>query len=272
MYKDEKFVLRPYEEIELDITIADKVFPNRQTIFIGDSDSLVHKDILKIIKLIKKTFPHITRITSYARAHTLARKGIEKLKALREAGLTRVHVGLESGDAEILNYLKKGANPEIMIEGGCKAKEAGLEVCFYILCGAGGEFQWKQHAQGSARIINAVNPDFIRLRTLSLIPNAPLYKKWQEGEFQPISPLSRLKETKKLIELLNVIDCRLASDHVTNYLWGKEGIVFEGVKGKLPEDKKTMIEVLDKTIKEIKNKNDITDTNFLVQRGIITRL
>jgi radical SAM superfamily enzyme YgiQ (UPF0313 family) len=169
MYKDTKFELRPYEEIASDIDIAPQLFPERQTIFIGDSDSLLHKDILKIIKLIKERFPKVRCITSYARATTLARMSIEKLSALRKLGLTRLHVGLESGDKDILEQLNKGANPDEIIKGGLNAKRAGFELCFYVLCGAGGNSNWKKHAIGSARVINAVNPDFIRPRTLALV-------------------------------------------------------------------------------------------------------
>lgn len=288
MYKDIKFELRSYEEIASDITVAREWYQSKgscgeltpdtpklglvPTIFIGDSDSLVHKDILGIIKLIKETFPNAYRITSYARAHTLAHKSVEKLKELREAGLTRLHVGLESGDAEILNYLQKGATPEIMIKGGCNAKESGFELCFYVLCGVGGEAHWKEHSDGSARVINAVNPDFIRLRTLSLVSNAPLYEKWRLGEFEPITPLTRLKETRRLVEQLEVIDCELASDHITNYLWSPNGIIYKGVDGKLPQDKELMLDILDKTIDELANRDDILDANALIQKGIITAL
>jgi hypothetical protein len=272
MYKDLKFELRSYEEVASDISKAPALFPQATTVFIGDSDSLVHKDILKIVGLTRKAFPRADRITSYARAHTIARRNIEQLTALRKAGLTRLHIGLESGNAETLDHLSKGADPDVMISGGCKAKQAGFEVCFYVLSGAGGESRWKEHADGSAKVINAVNPDFVRLRALSLVRNAPLYEEWKSGRFVQIAPSTRLRETRRLVEQLDVSDCRLASDHVTNYLWGSEGVVFTGVNGVLGQDKELILQTLNEGIDKVENRDDILDANTLIQRGIITNL
>ncbi len=272
MYKNVKFEPRPFEKIASDISAIHEISQGSQTVFIGDSDSLLHKEILKVVKLISETFPGIQRMTSYARALTLVRKDIGELRSLKEAGLTRVHVGLESGYRNILKSIRKGATPEIMIKGGIKAKEAGFELCFYVLCGIGGENLWQEHADETARVINSVNPDFIRLRTISLVPNAPLYGTWKSGKFEPIKPLTRLKETKRLIKKLNVTGCELASDHLTNYLWAPEGIIFQGVDGKLPQDKEMMLDTLKKVIKKVRNRENILDANTLVQRGFIERL
>lgn len=272
MYKNMKFECRSYGEIASDTSILHEIFPGSQTVFIGDSDSLLHREILKIVKLINETFPGIQRLTSYARAHTLVRKNIDELQALREAGLIRLHVGLESGDRKILKSIKKGATSEIIIKGGTKAKEAGFELCFYVLCGIGGEGLWQEHAEETAKVINSVSPDFVRLRTLSIVRNAPLYDIWKSGKFETITPLTRLKETKRMIEKLDVLDCELASDHLTNHLWAPEGIIFHGVDGKLPRDKESMLDTLDKAIKIASERDDIVDTNTLVQQGVIQRL
>jgi coproporphyrinogen III oxidase-like Fe-S oxidoreductase len=272
MYRDTKFELRSFDEIAADIEQIENLFPGCDTVFIGDSNSLLHKDLAKVVTLIKKTLPGLRRITSYARSHTLHIKKPEQLKELREAGLTRVHVGLESGDPGILKDIAKGASPEIMISGGKKAREAGFELCFYVLCGIGGDDRWKQHADGTANVVNAVNPDFVRLRTLSLVKHAPLYKSWKEGNFKVISPLNRLKESRRLIEQLQVSGCRLASDHVTNYLWAPEGVIYHGVDGTLPQDKKWMLETLDSVIETVSSRDDIVDANSMVQQGYIQRL
>ena len=133
MYKNLKFKPRAMEDIKKDIDRAEKIYKGAKTIFIADSDSLVMKDIEEIIKYIKLHFPNSERITSYARAKTLMKLGSNKLEKIKKAGLTRVHVGLESGDKKILEFMKKGATPSEMIEGGKAAKEAGLEISFYIL-------------------------------------------------------------------------------------------------------------------------------------------
>jgi len=272
MYKNKRYESRSCAEIESDIDQIQEIFPATRTLFIGDSDSLLHENILRIIKQVKKSFMGLKRITAYARAHTLVQKHSEELSALKKAGLTRLHVGLESGDRFILKQIRKGATPEVMVKGGQKVRQAGLELCFYVLCGIGGEKLWKQHADGTAEVINQVNPDFIRLRTISLVSNAPLFKFWEKGEFDMITPLSRLKETRRLIKKLDGVDCELASDHLTNYLWGAEGIVYHGVDGSLPRDKKVMLNILDETIEKIGQRDDILDANSLVQQGVIQRL
>jgi hypothetical protein len=203
---------------------------------------------------------------------TLVKRELSDLKALNRAGLTRLHVGLESGDPGVLKRIKKGATPEIMIKGGKKARQAGFELCYYVLCGAGGESDWECHAEGTAGVINAVGPDFVRLRTLSLVKNAPLFRDWKAGKFQPITPFSRLRETRRLIEKLKINDCELASDHVTNYLWSPEGIVYHGVDGMLPKDREGMLKTIDGAIEEIKDREDILDANMMVQKGYIQRL
>jgi len=272
MYKNMDYEVRPLDEIAAEVEMMGEMFPFSRTVFVGDSDSLWHEDILKVIKMIRKKFPDLDRITSYARSLTLVKKDPDELEALNRAGLTRLHVGLESGDPVVLKHIRKGATPEIMIRGGQKAKKAGFELCYYVLCGSGGEPGWKRHADGTARVINAVGPDFIRLRTLSLVQNAPLYREWQSGTFQPVTPLSRLRETRRLIEKLKVKGCELASDHVTNYLWSQQGIVYHGVDGMLPGDRDHLLESIDAAIEHIKERNDILDANIMVQMEYIQGL
>jgi biotin synthase-like enzyme len=273
MYKNSRFEIRPLEEIKREISLLAKIFPYSRTVFIGDSGSLTHPDILEIVRQISRTFPGLKRITTYARALTLVKKKDAGLSELHEAGLNRVHVGLESGDPIILKKIRKGVTPEAVIRGGQKALAAGFELCFYVLCGIAGDGRWESHADGSARVINAVNPDFVRLRTLSLVANAPLYKTWQSGGFVPVSPLNRLQETRRLIEKIQVNrDCELASDHLTNYLWSDDGIVYRGVDGILPRDREVMLETIDRAIKDIKDRKDILDANQLVQQGVIQNL
>ena len=139
MYKTIQFKPRTVENIKKDIDRAVHIYKGAETLFIADSDSLVMKNIEEIIQYIKFRFPGIKRITSYARAKTLMNLGAEQLKKIREAGLTRVHVGLESGDKKTLEFMKKGVTPEQIIKGGKEAKKAGLELSFYILIGAGGK-------------------------------------------------------------------------------------------------------------------------------------
>jgi len=273
MYKTLKFQLKSEEEIKKDIDKAAKIYSGAKTIFIADSDSLVMKNVEEIIKYIKLKFPNAERITSYARAKTLLNLGHEKLTRIKKAGLTRVHVGLESGDKETLEFLKKGSTPDEMIKGGKAAKDAGLDLSFYILIGAGGKKRLKEHATESANVCNEVNPDFIRLRTLVVQNGSLLEEEMKKGRYSPTSPVEKLKEVKIFLENLNVNNCELASDHFTNYIWVGSDIIYRGIYGILPIDKKEMLDTLNQTLKFLDiTDGEILDATILYDRGMINSL
>ncbi len=244
MYKGTKFEIRDLEEILGDIEQAGELYGDRvRTVFIGDSNSLVAKTemLVKILETLSSSFPHVERVTSYARAKTIAKKPAEDLRKIFQAGLTRLHVGLETGDRDLLVEIGKGATPEEMVEAGRKAKEAGFEYSLYVLLGIGGEEKWEQHAIGTAEVLNQVDPHFIRVRTFIPQPNSPLYGAAEQGNFHPASAETILKETKLLLEKLQVTS-QFLSDHISNLL---------PLHGKLPEDKRKMISLIDEGLKEL---------------------
>jgi radical SAM superfamily enzyme YgiQ (UPF0313 family) len=210
------------------------------TVFIGDSNSLVleTKPLVEILQHLYKAFPSVERVTSYARARTLSKKSMDELKEIRKAGLTRLHIGLETGDPELLEEIKKGATPEQMVEGALRAKEAGFEVSLYVLAGIGGEEKWKQHAEGTAKVLNQISPHFIRIRTYVPTPFSPLWDKVQDGSFELASAEAILMEQRRLIELLHVTSEYL-SDHISNYV---------PVYGELPKDQAEMLQTLDRAL------------------------
>jgi hypothetical protein len=268
MYKGKKFELRSVEEIKQDILALKKLseevkewawknghgdrveqiaiyngilwLDNDGAVkraFIGDSNSIIMKtdDFVHIVEFLYHTFPTLERVTSYGRAHTIQRKKLEDLKRWKEAGLSRLHVGLETGDDELLAYVDKGATSEQMIEAGRKVNESGISLCEYVILGLGGPDRWQRHAEATARVLNAINPDFIRVRTLRLEPGTTLYERQQQGEFKLSSPEEVLREERRLIENLDVTS-EFVSDHVTNYL---------EINGKLPQDKERMLDYVD---------------------------
>ena len=244
MYKTVKFEVRPLEEVLGDIDLARELYASHvRTVFIGDSNSLVVKTEHweKILESLYASFPHIERVTSYARAKTLARKSVEDLGKIRQAGLTRLHVGLETGDRQLLKDIDKGATPEEMVEAGKRAKEAGFEYSLYVLLGIGGETKWEQHARGTAEVLNQVDPHFIRVRTFVPQPGSVLCDAMEEGRFQPPGSETILKETRLLLEGLNVTS-QFLSDHISNLL---------PLHGKLPEEKERMIRSVDDALKEL---------------------
>jgi radical SAM superfamily enzyme YgiQ (UPF0313 family) len=241
MYKSLRFEKRPVEEVLQDIdTLRHFSGAGSLTVFIGDSNSLVleTKALVEILQHLYKTFPSVQRVTSYARARTLSKKDMGELKAIRQAGLTRLHIGLETGDPELLEEIKKGATPEQMVEGALRAKEAGFEVSLYVLAGIGGEKKWKQHAEGTAKVLNQISPHFIRIRTYVPTPFSPLWDKVQDGTFELASAETILMEQRRLIELLDV-HSEYLSDHISNYV---------PVYGQLPEDQASMLQTIDQAL------------------------
>jgi len=260
MYKGMKFEIRDLEEILGDIELAKDLYGDRiRTVFIGDSNSLVVKTemLVKILNTLFSSFPHIERVTSYARSKTIAKKPLEDLIKIHQAGLTRLHVGLETGDRELLKEIEKGATPEEMVEAGRKAKEAGFEYSLYVLLGIGGEEKWQQHAKGTAEVLNRVDPHFIRVRTFVPQPNSPLYEAMMGGSFQPASIETIMKETKLLLENLEVTS-QFLSDHISNLL---------PLHGKLPEDKEEMIQMIDEALKGLKE-NELLREEMEIRRHL----
>ena len=252
MYKGMKFEVRDIEEILGDIELARDLYGDRiGTVFIGDSNSLVAKTemLVKVLNALFTSFPNIQRVTSYARAKTIAKKPLEDLIKIYQAGLTRLHVGLETGDRELLKEIEKGATPEEMIEAGKRAKEAGFEYSLYVLLGIGGEEKWEQHARGTAEVLNQIDPHFIRVRTFIPQPDSPLYEAMVGGRFQPASPETILKETKLLLQKLQVTS-QFLSDHISNLL---------PLHGKLPGDKEKMIQMIGEALKELKESDSLRE-------------
>ncbi|MCX8022814.1 MAG: radical SAM protein [Syntrophorhabdaceae bacterium] len=212
-----------------------------KNVFIQDANSLAMDPgvFTEALVYLKKTFPHIERVTSYARSRTIAKRWtVEALSAAKEAGLTRLHVGLESGSDFLLKYMDKGVTREEHIEAGRKVKEAGIELSEYVILGMGGKRWWREHAILTAETLNEIDPDFIRFRTLKVLKEMPLYERVERKDFLLSTEEDILLEEKELIEHLEGIGSYVKSDHILNLL--------EEVDGKLPDEKEKLLSVIDR--------------------------
>jgi hypothetical protein len=208
--------------------------------FLQDADNLVMKtmDLIEVLKFLKEKFPEITRVTTYSRSRTIVRKSLDSLKQIREAGLDRIHVGLESGCDAVLKLMKKGVSAAQHIEAGRKVVDAGIELSEYVMPGLGGQEMWREHAIDTARVLNQISPHFIRLRSLRVPKRVPLYQKLRDGSFTLQTDDMLVEEIKLFIEKLDGITSTVTSDHIMNLL--------EEVSGRLPEDKEKMLDVIRK--------------------------
>jgi radical SAM superfamily enzyme YgiQ (UPF0313 family) len=236
--KGPPYKVRPVEEICEDIREAVKTYGKKvESVFFpaGNTIAMPTEDLAAICRFAVETFPMLQRITVYGSSQYVARHGQTGLKTLREAGLSRIHVGLESGDDLILRKVKKGTTASEQIKAGRMAKEAGIELSEYVVLGLGGIRRSEAHAKETAEAINSIEPDFLRLRTLVPKINTLVLHEINKGRFKLLSPHQILQETKLLIENTR---CRtiLTSDHYTNYL---------DLSGRLPEDKESLLVEID---------------------------
>ena len=201
-----------------------------RSVFLQDANSLIVKpdDLVAILDHVRRTFPHVTRITSYARSHSVARISDEDMARIANAGLNRIHIGLESGADEVLDFVKKGVGKEIHVTAGRKVKAAGIELSEYFMPGLGGTRYSEANALETADAMNRINPDFIRIRTLAIPEQVELHKDVQAGEFTPMGDVEVAGELLLFLENLNGIESMVKSDHILNLL--------QEVEGRLPEE------------------------------------
>ncbi|MBF0193437.1 MAG: radical SAM protein [Magnetococcales bacterium] len=208
------------------------------SIFLQDANTMVLKsqDLIEILEYIRRVFPQVNRITSYARSHTIARKSDEEMAKIAKAGLNRIHIGMESAANEVLDFINKRVDKNTHIVAGLKVKQAGIELSEYYMPGLGGEEFTKENALETADAMNQINPDFIRIRTLAIPHETKLYKEVQKGNFTPLGDIQMAQELKLFLENLNGIKSTVESDHIVN--------LFQDVDGKLPNKKDNMTNII----------------------------
>jgi len=213
--------------------------------FLQDADPCAVRPerLARVVRRVKERFPTVTSVTTYGRAATLARRSAEQLALLAEAGLTRVHLGLESGADEILAAVDKGCTGDELIVAGENVLRAGLELCFYLMPGLGGRAAAAVHVAGSARVIRAVaatapngSPLVVRLRTAAVAPGTPLAARAEAGEFDLPDDVEVAEELRDLLEALGDARLELRSDHSLNLL--------ADLEGSLPADRERLLGML----------------------------
>lgn len=242
MYKEDKFRIRPTEEVIQDLYSGKKYFKEVKRVFLADGDALIIKteELVKILKAIKDIYPTCERVGIYGSPRSILLKSKEELDSLRNLGLKIIYLGLESGSDKVLRKINKGVNSENMIKAGRKIKEANIKSSVTLISGIGGREDSREHALESARVLNEIRPDYLGILTLLLEEGTQLYKDVKEGKFQLLRPKEVLLETKLLIENLNIDNCIFRSNHASNYL---------SLRGTLMEDKKALLDQIEEGLK-----------------------
>jgi len=238
-----KYKVRDLAEIKEDMQeAADDFGEHIRTLFFPSGNSIAMKtdDLAEICRFAHSLYPNLERITVYGSSQYIFKKGLQGMRQLSEAGLSRIHVGLESGNDEILKQIKKGSDSHKQIQAGNFVMEAGIDLSLYVILGIGGQVLSKNHVDDTVSALNKISPTYIRLRTFVPKKNTSLLQEVLDGSFQMLGPYGILNETKALIEGLDV-DSYLTSDHYTNYI---------NVEGKLPDAKSSMLHRIENALKK----------------------
>ncbi len=220
-----------------------------KTAFLQDADSLIMKtdQIVIVLQHLKATFPTIDRITSYARSRTIVKKPISDLIEIFNSGLDRLHIGLETGDAQLLKIVKKGTTPEDHIKAGQKALKAGFQVSEYWMPGLGGTHHSRDHAKNTAAVLNQINPHYIRSRPFTPRPGTLYFEQASNNQLDRQTPTEQLEEIKLMLENLTVRS-KICFDHAGNHWKNANGRLllnqsYEGYK--FPEEKDRLLDLLE---------------------------
>lgn len=242
MFKEKRFRIRKVEEVLEDLQDARNKYRYVEKIFLADGDALICKmtDLEAIFHFIKDQFPECKQVTLYGSPRSILMKQQEDLDKLRELGISMIYMGLESGNDEVLTYMKKGVTSQEMIEAAQKVKQAKIRLSVTAISGLGGRRLWKEHAKDTGLVLSQMKPDYIGLLTLMIEEDLPLADKIRSGEFELLNPYDILIETKEMLKYMDCPDCIFRSNHASNYV---------NLRGTLNQDKEAMINLLDEAIK-----------------------
>lgn len=241
MFKEKRFRIRDMDDVIQDLQDARDHYRYVEKIFLADGDALICKmeDLERILQFIQKNFPECKQVTLYGSPRSILMKKKEELERLRKLGISMVYMGLESGNDEVLAYMKKGVTAKEMIEAAHKIKDAKIRLSVTAISGLGGRRLWREHAKDTGIVLSQMNPDYIGLLTLMIEEDLPLMNKIREGDFELLSPYDILIETKEMLKYLDCPHCIFRSNHASNYV---------NLRGTLNDDKDAMIKMLEEAI------------------------
>lgn len=242
MYLDKKFHIRPMADILEDIRMAKAYYGDVERVFLCDGDAIIMRtqELLTILEALHRAFPSLQRVTTYAGPRSTLAKTPEELRTLREAGLTRAYLGVETGCDALLKQVKKGVDAAQMLEAGVRLREAGMDLWVMVILGLAGTGEpSRRHMLDTAAMMNEMKPRHLSALTLTLDPGTELYQDYRAGRFHPITPRESLLEAKLLLENLTVDPLHFTCNHASNYL---------PLKGGLPEDRDRFLAMLDRAL------------------------
>ena len=245
MYPDVQFKVCPMEEVEADIEEATHYCPNVKRVFLehGDAFVLSAEKLLKIADAIHRKLPRVETIAMYASIQNIKSKTDEELRQLRTAGIHGLDIGVESGLDAALTYMNKGHTAAEAREQLLRLTEAGMDYSFNTILGCGGAELWKENADATADLINAVQPHLLFIGSLHAQPGCRLYQDMRNGTFRECTIGQLLDEQERLIRRLDLKDTYYFGSHPSNLI---------PMQARLPDQKQDMIEAVQETREQLR--------------------
>jgi radical SAM superfamily enzyme YgiQ (UPF0313 family) len=206
----------------------------------GDALIIPQKRLMWILGRIKEHLPWVKRVGTYANTKSIRMKSLQELVELRENGLDKIYLGVETGDDEVRKKINKGSSAQQCLEMGKKVKDAGLELIVMVLLGVAGKVKSLDHARATGKLLSDMDPSYVAALTVILIPGTPLWEDHERGNFELPDEQGLLIEMKEMIAHTNLSNGIFASNHASNYL---------SVKVHLPEGKKEALDLIDAALR-----------------------
>jgi len=240
MYRDKRFRIRDLAATLEDGALAGPVLRGRvDKVFVADGDALAMPldTWAPILEALRTTLGPLRRVSCYATAGNVLDKSPDELRRLVELGLTRLYIGPESGDDVTLKRIAKGATFDDHVRAAREAHAAGMELSVIALLGAGGTERSDAHAEGTAELVTAMDPEFFAALTLSVIPDTPQAALVQRGRFALPDVGTLLGELRTIIDRARPTDALFRTNHASNYL---------PIRGRLPRDRERLVALIDR--------------------------
>lgn len=253
-YKQKRFRIRSLAEMDQDIRGCLPASADTRRIFLADGDALAapFPDLLSLFSLLRSFFPRLQRIGMYANTQNILRKSVVELQQLREAGLGILYLGIESGDDELLDWMKKGVTAAEMSEAGRRVRHAGIKLSVTVLLGIGGADRSREHARLTGKLLSAIDPDYVGALTTMVVKGTPLYELQQQGRFKLPSAFAILAELAEMLAHTEMTRGLFFANHASNYL---------PVRVRMPAERDETVEMIRKFVRE-------ADASFLKPEGM----
>lgn len=243
-YQGKRFRVRPEKELFEEIDWAAEEMPDTRRVFLADGDAfaLSPDKMVRILERLYRKFPALERVTAYASPQNFKNRGVDDIRPVREAGLTMLYFGLESGDDEVLRRIDKGATCDEMVAACHKAQQAGFDLSVTVILGLAGPKGSRRHAELTARALDRIRPKFASALTLMLAPRKPSYPEvYGDPDWRILDPIETLREIRVLLENLHADGITFRSNHASNYL---------ALKGDLQKDREKLLVIIDAALND----------------------